>query len=212
MRWVRTRIKICGVTRPEDALAAAEAGADAIGLVFHAASPRAVDAARAGRIIDRLPPLVAAVGLFMDAPRSRVVAVLDQVPLDLLQFHGNEPADYCESFHRRYIKSVGMAGGDAFAVAAAHPEASALLLDGHAPGDAGGSGQTFDWGSMLPDTHRIIVAGGLRADNVAAAIKTIEPWGVDCSSGVESAPGIKDRRQVAAFCQEVYRVKGNAGQ
>ena len=106
MRWVRTRIKICGVTRPEDALAAAEAGADAIGLVFHAASPRAVDAAMAGRIIDRLPPLVAAVGLFMDAPRSRVVAVLDQVPLDLLQFHGNEPADYCESFHRRYIKYI----------------------------------------------------------------------------------------------------------
>lgn len=186
---------------------AADAGADAIGLVFHDPSPRAVSPERAREVIAALPPLVAAVGLFLDAEPKTVRDILDAVPLDVLQFHGNEPADYCTSFGRRYMKSVGMAGGDPWAVAAAHPRASALLLDGHAPGAAGGSGQVFDWGQSLPTSHRIIIAGGLGPDNVAEAVEKTRPWGVDCSSAVETAPGIKDGRKVAAFSEEVYRVQ-----
>ncbi|AGM41386.1 phosphoribosylanthranilate isomerase [Spiribacter salinus M19-40] len=208
---MRTRIKICGITRPDDGVFAAEAGADAIGLVFHEASPRAVSPHQAAQIIAALPPLVVAVGLFLDAEPQAVREILAVVPLDVLQFHGSEPADYCTSFGRRYMKSVGMAGGDPWAVAAAHPRASALLLDGHAPGAAGGSGESFDWGQALPDSHRIIIAGGLGPDNVAEAVRKTRPWGVDCSSAVESAPGIKDDHQVAAFTEEVYRVQRHTG-
>ncbi len=208
---MRTRIKICGITRAEDGVAAAELGADAIGLVFHQGSRRYVDVAEARHIVEALPPLVTAVGLFLDADESFVSDVTAGVPLDLLQFHGNESAAFCERFGYRYLKAVGMAGGDPRAVAEAHPRASGLLLDGHPPGAAGGSGESFDWGRELPDSHRIIVAGGLRADNVAEAIRSTTPWGVDCSSGVESAPGIKDRRRVAAFIEEVYRVERHSG-
>ena len=208
---MRTRVKICGVTRPEDAIAAAECGADAIGLVFHPTSPRCVDIDAARRITAALPALVSAVGLFLDADAARVGEVNAALPLDILQFHGSEPAAFCEQFGMRYIKAVGMAGGDPEAVARAHPNAAALLVDGHPPGAAGGSGQAFDWGRALPASHRIIVAGGLDAANVAEAIRSTTPWGVDCSSGVESAPGIKDRRRVAAFIDEVYRVERHPG-
>ena len=208
---MRTRIKICGVTRPEDGVMAAEAGADAIGLVFHRPSPRCVTPAQAREIVAALPPLVTAVGLFLDAPAAEVEAVLDAVPIDLLQFHGAESAADCERYGRRYIKAVGMAGGDPWAVAAAHPGAAALLLDGHAPGAAGGSGQAFDWGRELPTSHRIIIAGGLGPENVAEATRRTCPWGVDCSSAVESAPGIKNGRKVAAFCEEVQRVERHPG-
>ncbi len=204
---MRTRIKICGVTRPDDAVMVAEAGADAIGLVFHDASPRAVTVAQARAVIEALPALVNAVGLFLDADPERVKAILTEVPLDLLQFHGSEPAADCERHGRRYIKAIGMAGGDPWAVAAEHPRASALLLDGHAPGAAGGSGEAFDWGRELPTSHRIIIAGGLGPDNVARAVGQTRPWGVDCSSAVESSPGIKDDRKVSAFCEEVQRVE-----
>jgi phosphoribosylanthranilate isomerase len=208
---VRCRIKICGVTRPEDAVMAAEAGADAIGLVFHPPSRRCVSEAQAARIVAALPPLVSAVGLFLDADAAQVRRVRSAVPLDLLQFHGNESAAFCEQFGDRYIKAVGMAGGDAWAVAREHPAAAGLLLDGHPPGAAGGSGEAFDWHQSLPAEPRIIVAGGLRVDNVAEAVEAIRPWGVDCSSGVESAPGIKDRRSIAAFIEEVYRVERHPG-
>lgn len=204
---MRTRIKICGITRAQDAVAAAEAGADAIGLVFYPKSPRYVTPDAAVEIIAALPVLTVSVGLFMDADPDWVAQVLKAVPLDALQFHGNESAAECERHGRRYIKAVGMAGGDANAVAAAHPNAAALLLDGHAPGRAGGSGETFDWQQPVPETHRVIVAGGLTADNVAQAVQALHPWGVDCSSGVESAPGIKDRRKLVAFSKEVYRVE-----
>lgn len=204
---MRTRIKICGITRVDDAIAAAEAGADAIGLVFYPKSPRYVTPEAAVEIIAALPVLTTSVGLFMDAEPDWVARVLQTVPLDALQFHGNESAAECERYGRRYIKAVGMAGGDAHAVAAAHPRAAALLLDGHAPGLAGGSGETFDWQQPVPETHRVIVAGGLKADNVAQAVQALHPWGVDCSSGVESKPGIKDRRKLVAFSKEVYRVE-----
>ena len=208
---MRTRIKICGITRAEDGVAAAELGADAIGLVFYQGSRRCVDIEGARHIVRSLPPLVTAVGLFLDAGESLVSQVISRVPLDLLQFHGNESAAFCEQFGYRYLKAVGMAGGDPRAVAADHPRAAGLLLDGHPPGAAGGSGESFDWGRELPASHRIIVAGGLRADNVAEAIRSTTPWGVDCSSGVESAPGLKDRRRLAAFIEEVYRVERYTG-
>ncbi|MDR9432406.1 MAG: phosphoribosylanthranilate isomerase [Spiribacter sp.] len=203
---MRTRIKICGIMRPEDAVIAADCGADAIGLVFHAASPRAIDVEKAQQIIAALPSLVSVVGLFLDAEAVKVNRILEQVALDTLQFHGHESAGFCEQFGRRYIKAVGMAGGDPWAVAQDHPHASGLLLDGHAPGAAGGSGEPFDWGQDLPTSHRIIVAGGLGPHNVAEAVRLTQPWGVDCSSSVESAPGIKDGRKIAAFSEEVYRV------
>ena len=208
---MRTRIKICGVMRPEDGVLAAEAGADAIGLVFYDRSPRYVSPERACKIIASLPPLVTAVGLFMDSEPDGVARVLDQVPLDLLQFHGAESAPDCERHGRRYIKAVGMAGGDPWAVAKQHPNALALLLDGHAPGAAGGSGQVFNWSQALPSSHRIIIAGGLGAGNVAEAIRQTHPWGVDCSSAVESSPGVKNGRKVAAFCEEVHRVERHTG-
>lgn len=208
---VRCRVKICGVTRPDDAAMVAAAGADAIGLVFHEPSPRCVSLEQAGAIVAALPPMVTAVGLFLDADADAVARVLSTVSLDLLQFHGTEPAGFCERFGHRYIKAIGMAGGDPWAVADEHPRAAGLLLDGHPPGAAGGSGEAFDWGRPLPDSHPIIVAGGLRVDNVADAVQTTRPWGVDCSSGVESAPGIKDRRSVAAFIEEVYRVQRHSG-
>jgi len=208
---VRTRIKICGVMRPEDGVLAAEAGADAIGLVFYERSPRYVSPERANEIIEALPPLVTAVGLFMDAAPDKVKDILGQVPLDLLQFHGAESAADCERHGRRYIKAVGMAGGDPWDVAKRHPQAHALLLDGHAPGAAGGSGQAFNWSQALPSSHRIIIAGGLGAGNVAEAIRQTHPWGVDCSSAVESSPGVKNGRKVAAFCKEVHRVERHTG-
>ncbi len=208
---MRTRIKICGITRPEDGVFAAECGADAIGLVFYPKSPRHVTPEAAVEIIAALPALTTSVGLFMDADPDWIAAILDRVPLDELQFHGSESADLCTRFNRRYIKAVGMAGGDAVAVAAAHPDASALLLDGHAPGAAGGSGESFDWDADVPISHRVIVAGGLHPDNVGEAVRMMRPWGVDCSSGVESAPGIKDRRKIAAFTEEVYRVERHPG-
>ena len=204
---MRTRIKICGVTRPEDGQAAADNGADAIGLVFYPKSPRAVSVAQAQAIVRALPPLVSVVGLFLDAEADEVTQITRNVALDLLQFHGHESASFCEHFQRRYIKAIGMAGGDAWAVAQEHPHAAGLLLDGHAPGAAGGSGEHFDWDQALPVSHRIIVARGLGAHNVAQAIEQTQPWGVDCSSSVESAPGIKDGRKIAAFSEEVYRVQ-----
>jgi len=202
---VPTRIKICGITRPEDALRAAELGADAIGLIFFAGSARHVTAARALEVIAKLPPFVTTVGLFVDAPRAEVDAVLSTVPLDLLQFHGEETPAYCESFDRPYIKAIAAAPGvDLLQSARFHAKARALLVDAYVPGVAGGTGVQADW-SAIPQNLPIpvVLAGGLHAGNVAQAIRAVQPWAVDVSSGVEQSRGIKDHNKMAAFVRGV---------
>lgn len=201
----RTRVKICGITRIEDALAACEAGADALGFVFWAGSKRALTAAAARDVIARLPPFVTTVGLFMDSSESHVWDVLGEVPLAMLQFHGDESADFCERFDKPYIKALPMgAGHSPQDYAAPHETALGFLLDSHAPGEAGGTGTTFDW-TRVPDdfTRPIILAGGLTPANVREAVRTVRPWAVDVSSGVESAPGIKDIGKMQTFIEQV---------
>jgi phosphoribosylanthranilate isomerase len=202
------RIKICGITRVEDALAAAAAGADAIGLVFYAPSPRAVSAERARQIISALPPFVTSVGLLVNASAQEVKAVLAEVPLDVLQFHGDEPADFCKQFGRPYLKALRVrAGDDLNALAAQWPDASGILLDSYKAGVPGGTGEIFDW-SLIPTERSwpLVLAGGLAADNVADAITRAAPWAVDVSGGVEQAKGIKDADKINSFVREVKRV------
>ena len=202
------RVKICGITRIEDALAAARAGADAIGLVFHEASPRAVSVEQARAIVQALPPFVTSVGLFVDASAERIRQVLEQVPLDMLQFHGDETDAFCQAFARPYLKAVRVrAGDDLNELAGRWPGAHGILLDSYKPGVPGGTGETFDW-SMIPAQRSwtLILAGGLQADNVRQAIDLTAPWAVDVSGGVEAAKGIKDVAKINAFIQEVKRV------
>ncbi|KTC39060.1 phosphoribosylanthranilate isomerase [Pseudomonas sp. ABAC61] len=199
------RSKICGITRIEDALAAVEAGADAIGLVFYARSPRAVNVQQARAIIAALPPFVTTVGLFVNASRCELGEILDAVPLDLLQFHGDEPAAACEGFHRPYIKALRVKAGDDIAAAClAYPQASGILLDTYVEGVPGGTGEAFDW-SLVPRglSKPIILAGGLSAQNVAQAIAQVRPYAVDVSGGVEQSKGIKDPAKIEAFIQAV---------
>lgn len=204
----RIRIKFCGITRPEDAVIAARLGVDAIGLVFYPASPRAVDTGQAQAIISALPPFVTSVGLFVDAEPAGIEAVLAEVPIDLLQFHGNEtPAD-CERYGKPYIKVVAMHDGvDLHKVAGQYAGAKGLLLDTFSDKVPGGSGQAFDWRRVPEDTGMpVIVAGGLEPANVAEAIRITRPWGVDVSGGIESAKGIKDAGRMAAFIRGVKDV------
>ena len=202
-----TRVKICGITRPRDGLAAARLGADAIGLVFHARSPRHVLPGQAAAIARELPPFVSTVALFLDADADEVRSVLRVLPADLLQFHGSEPPEFCRQFGRPYLKAIGMGAGTqaAWALAARYADAAGLLLDSHAPGTAGGTGQSFPWEALPMLARPLVLAGGLHPGNVAAAITATQPWAVDVSSGVESAPGIKDEGKMAAFIQEVRR-------
>ena len=199
------RSKICGITRIEDALAAAEAGADAIGLVFYAKSPRAVTAEQARAIVRALPPFVTTVGLFVNASRCELNEILEVVPLDLLQFHGDEtPAD-CEGYHRPYIKAVRVRPGeDLEAICKQYSGASGILLDTFVAGVPGGTGEAFDW-SLVPArlSKPVILAGGLSAANVAQAIAQVQPYAVDVSGGVEAAKGIKDAEKIEAFMQAV---------
>ena len=201
-----TRIKCCGMTRVEDALLAARLGADAIGLVFTARSKRRVSLEQARAIRRALPPFVDAVALFMDDDAAFVADVIAAVQPDLLQFHGGEADDWCAQFGRRYLKAIAMGEGTAALPRLQdYPHAVALLLDGHAAGEAGGSGKAFDW-SLLPRdlAQPVILAGGLHAGNVGAAIRAARPWAVDVASGVESAPGIKDAAKLAAFVAAVH--------
>lgn len=208
MNTGRTRVKICGITRAEDAVAAAHAGADAIGLVFHPDSPRYVTTEQARQILQAVPPLVTVVGLFMDAEATDVNEILARVPVDLLQFHGRETASYCGSFSRGYIKAVPMGGdseGYTSAFAGGYPDARGFLVDSNAPGAAGGSGKRFNWQRLDKRPARpLILAGGLTPDNVADAVREVQPWGVDVSSGVESAPGRKEMALMQRFVQGVY--------
>jgi phosphoribosylanthranilate isomerase len=202
---MRVRSKICGITRVEDALAAVEAGADAIGLVFYAKSPRAVSVEQALAIVRALPPFVTCVGLFVDMPREALRAVLQQVPLDLLQFHGDEsPAD-CEGYARPYIKALRVRPGeDVAALMAPYAGARGILLDTFVEGVPGGTGAAFDWSLVPQDSGRpIVLAGGLDAGNVAAAIRQVRPYAVDVSGGVEASKGIKDADKIHAFVQAV---------
>ena len=204
------RSKICGITRIEDALLAAEAGADAIGLVFYDKSPRAVDVRQARAILAALPPFVTSVGLFVNASRCFIGEVLDAVPLDLLQFHGDETPEQCEGHGRPWFKALRVRPGDDLrAEAARFSGARAILLDAYVPGVPGGTGERFDWKLIPADLPRpLILAGGLTPDNVAEAIASVRPYGVDVSGGVEASRGIKDAAKVTAFIRRV-REAGN---
>lgn len=202
-----TRIKCCGMTRIEDALLAARLGADAIGVVLTARSKRRVDIAQAQAIVRAVPPFVSTVTLFMDDDAAFVRAAIEAIQPDLLQFHGEEPDDWCAQFGRRYLKAIAMGeGASALPKLRRYPGAAGLLLDGHGLGEAGGSGKSFDWSLMPHDvTQPLILAGGLTPANVAEAIRVAAPWGVDVASGIESAPGIKDARKLGDFIAAVRR-------
>jgi phosphoribosylanthranilate isomerase len=201
---VRTRIKICGITRPADARAAAEAGADAIGLVFYPPSPRYLSAERAVEIRDALPPFVQTVALLVDPDAAQVAQVLGRVRPAMLQFHGDESPAFCAQFGVPYVKACRVrAGVDLLEYLRAFSGAAAWLLDSFVE-EYGGVGERFDW-SLVPARRDrpLILSGGLARDNVAEAIRRVRPWGVDVSSGVESAKGIKDAAKIAAFIAEV---------
>lgn len=200
-----TRIKICGITRVEDAQAAVHGGADALGLVFHDKSPRYVTVQQAAQLTKAMPPFITAVGLFVNVSAEYVRAVLDKVPLDVLQFHGEEEPEFCASFNRPYLKAIRVRPGvDLLQCASRYASAQGLLLDAYVEGTQGGTGESFDWG-LIP--HQlplpVILSGGLHAGNVAGAIKQVRPYAVDASSGLESSKGIKDAAKIAAFINEV---------
>jgi phosphoribosylanthranilate isomerase len=205
----RTRIKICGLTRPQDVRAAVECGADAIGFVFYAPSPRAVSIEEAAELVALLPPFVTSVGLFVNATPAEVEAVLARVPLQLLQFHGDEAQSDCARYARPWIKAARMRPGvDLLEFSTFHPRASGILVDAFVEG-YGGGGKTFDW-SLIPDglARPLVLSGGLDTDNVAEAVRRVRPWAVDVSSGVESAKGIKDAAKIAAFIAGVRHADG----
>jgi len=200
----RTRIKICGITREQDLDAAAAAGADALGFVFYPPSPRYVAPERAAALVRRVPPFVTRVGLFVNADVAAVTATLAAVPLDILQFHGDETAEYCERFGKPYLKVARMRPGlDLLEYARTYPSAAGLLLDAYVEA-YGGAGQTFDW-SLIPRSLPlpVVLSGGLTTENVASAVRGVRPWAVDVSSGVEAAKGIKDADKIAAFVAAV---------
>lgn len=201
----RTRLKFCGITRIEDALAAASLGVDAIGFVQTRKSKRFIEPARAAEIRGALPPFVAVVTLFMDDDPAWISEAIAAVNPDLLQFHGGESAADCVRYGRPYMKAVAMAQAvDPLATFRAHPQAAAFLLDGHAEGEQGGSGRAFDWSRVPADQGRpIVLAGGLTPDNVQSAIHAARPYAVDVSSGIESAPGIKDIDLMRRFAEQV---------
>ena len=202
---MRTRVKICGITRVEDALAAVNAGADAIGLVFYAPSPRCVSVAQAQKIVAAIPPFVSVVGLFVNAPTAEIQFILSQVRLDIIQYHGDETPDVCKQINLPYYKAIRVkAESNLLQYAIEFESAKALLLDTYTEAAFGGTGQVFDW-NLIPKnmTKPVILAGGLTAENVAHAIKQVQPYAVDVSGGVEVVKGIKDIAKIAAFMQGV---------
>ena len=201
---MRARIKICGLTRPEDVLAAIEAGADALGFVFYPPSPRFIDIERAASLVQLVPPFVTTVGLFVNVEPQVVRETLAAVPLHLLQFHGDEGEAYCRQFDRPYVKAARMKPGiDLLQYASAFPSAQAILLDAFVEG-FGGGGKVFDW-NLIPSAlpKPLILSGGLDAGNVGEAISRVKPAAVDVSSGVEAAKGIKDAGKIHAFVSAV---------
>ena len=201
----RARVKICGITRTEDAIKAAKFGADAIGMVFYDKSPRFINMETAKKIALALPPFVSKVGLFVDASNEEINAVLAQVPLDILQFHGSETPVQCSKYSIPYIKAVRMQNSiDINSIASQYSDAIALLLDTYVEGVQGGTGEIFDWSRVPNDIGKpIILAGGLTPANVSSAIQQVSPYAVDVSGGVESDKGIKDVTKIAEFMREV---------
>jgi phosphoribosylanthranilate isomerase len=204
---VSARVKICGITSVEDAAAAVQAGTDAIGLVFYSKSPRAVSVAQAAKIAQSVGPFVTVVGLFVNAEPEFVSSVLQQVPLHVLQFHGDETEEYCQQFQRPYFKALRMKEDlDVSAAMAKFPSAVGILLDAYRPGVPGGTGETFDW-QRVPQNSSVpvVLAGGLNPSNVAQAVESTKIYGVDVSGGVEASPGKKDTDKMLAFVRHAKR-------
>ncbi|MBB86665.1 MAG: phosphoribosylanthranilate isomerase [Xanthomonadales bacterium] len=201
----RTRIKICGLTRAEDVDQAVQFGADAVGLVFAAASPRQVNLQQPATLRERIPGLCSCVVLVIDQPAEQVKQIVQVVRPDMLQFHGAETAEECRQFGLPYIKALGL-GGSTPVDPAGHPDAL-VLADSHAPGAAGGTGQTFDWNRVAGWARQrpLMLAGGLQPDNVEQAIRAVRPWAVDVSTGVEDGPGLKSAERMQAFMRAVQR-------
>ncbi|AKX56276.1 N-(5'-phosphoribosyl)anthranilate isomerase [Thiopseudomonas alkaliphila] len=196
------RVKICGITRLEDALCAIEAGADALGFVFYEPSPRYISAEQAASIIAQLPPFVTCVGLFVNTPIAQVKSLALQIGLDLIQFHGDETAAACDGVGLPYIRALRMQPGQAIAqIAESYQKARAILLDAWVPGIPGGTGETFDWAAIPPLTKPLILAGGLTVDNVVQAVLQVRPYAVDVSGGVELRSGVKDQSKLKLFIQ-----------
>ena len=204
----KIRTKICGITRPEDAAAAAHLGADAVGLVFYPQSKRAVTPAQAAPIVAALPPFVSAVALFVNESADNIRAVLRQVPIDTIQFHGDEDDAFCHQFARPYLKAVRVRHAEDIRTASSRfPNARAILFDAYHPQAYGGTGQSFDWTLLARYTGKPwILAGGLTPENAAAAVRISGAAAVDVSGGVESAAGIKDAAKIAAFLRSVEAV------
>jgi phosphoribosylanthranilate isomerase len=222
MNGLRTRIKICGITRVADAVAAAQAGADAIGLVFWSGTPRRVEVRNARAIVDALPPFVTTVALFVDPDAADVRAILDALPLDVLQFHGAEPPELCRAFGRQYLKAVHVRDGlDLLECTSRYADACGFLFDTFRAGDLpGGTGHRFDWSRLSPVVRAqlpapLVLSGGLDPHNVGDAIRAVQPWAVDVSSGVEernadgtARKGCKDAALIAAFVRGVRDADG----
>ncbi len=204
----RTRIKICGITRAEDAADAVAAGADALGFVFYEPSPRYVSPAQAAVLIAAVPAFVTTVALFVNAEAELIRQVVAQTRIDLIQFHGDEAPAFCEQFDRPYIKALRMKPGtDVAAACRQYASAAGILLDAYRPGVPGGTGEAFDW-ERIPAARPLplILAGGLTPEHIAAAVAQVRPYAVDVSGGVEQTKGIKNRDKIRTFIQEVSRV------
>ena len=208
---MRTRIKICGLREKEDAKLAADSGADAIGFVFYRDSVRYIAPEAANTIAKTLPPFVQAVGLFVDEPAESIRAILSKVHLDMLQFQGDEPPDFCDQFGKPWVRAVRVEPGvDLLEYGRRFSRARALLLDAHVPGEKGGTGRTFDWSAVPRELPLPVVrSGGLNSENVGRAIRSVRPWGVDVSSGVERERGIKDPARIVEFIRSVRREDGS---
>lgn len=202
---MRTRVKICGFTQVEDAVAAANLGVDAIGLVFYPPSPRHVSIEQAEKIVNALPAFVTVVALFVDEQEAQIREVLKKVSIDCIQFHGDESSEACRLYGKPYMKAIRMKQGmDVMEIAANYHDASAILLDAYHPGIKGGSGSQFDW-DLIPENCSlpIVLAGGLQVDNAKQAVQSVRPYALDVSSGVEAGKGIKDVAKMAAFIQQI---------
>ena len=202
---MRTRVKICGFTQVEDAVAAANLGVDAIGLVFYPPSPRHVSIEQAEKIVNALPAFVTVVALFVDEQEAQIREVLKKVSIDCIQFHGDESSEVCRLYGKPYMKAIRMKQGmDVMEIAANYHDASAILLDAYHPGIKGGSGSQFDW-ELIPENCSlpIVLAGGLQVDNAKQAVQSVRPYALDVSSGVEAGKGIKDVAKMAAFIQQI---------